>query len=503
MSQKTYIQIQKLISSLSSSEILLSERYTRKYHSKIPDKRMDILIRNILFRDINKFNYDEFVKHLGIVNEKALEKKLNRLQHQIFDAITTELNRGRQGKLISRQRRDRIDVKKLHQKIMIAAGKGLGSITKQYLSQLITKSKRNEFYADLVEALYMKLDTIFLREKGKKFDLILEEIAHFEECLAAERKSHLLLMKWMQQITFSQAKKEEGFILSAIRTTKSLAKKTKSKRVLFIAFQLQMEYQQHAGNYNKSNYYCRKMLVLMQEHPFLHKKRNEGGVLMNMAHNSLWAGKLKECEQQLQMATDFFVANSFNTLILKEVSFKLAFLQGNIRLAKEVATQMCAAKRVQKNAFLHSKWSYHLACCYFLQGEYTHCLLSLNDCKELQSDKIGWQLSIEVLKIASLIERKLWDVASDEINYLQRLHNNQRLKARDKTALRVLQSMQEEGFSFKKVYPMHKSSLSKLSSTKGWYQQETQTPELFLFDEWFMSKLEGRAYQPNYKQLLK
>lgn len=502
MSQKTYIQLQQLISSMDNAEKRSSLKYVLRFEKEVLENQINFRIANLLFGDAKKLNYVDFKQEIGLSSEKNLEKYLNNLQNGIFDALISDINVRRRRRLPI-QAVHRTDVKKLHQKVMIAAGKGLGGIAKIYLHQLINKAKKNEFYTDLVEALYMKLDTIFLREKNKVFEGILKEIAHYEECMAAERKAEVLLMRWMQQVTFSQAKKDENFILNAIRTTKSLAKKTKSKRVLFVAFQLQMEYYQHAGNYSKSNFYCKKMLVLMRQHLFLHKKRNEGGVLMNMAYNSLWAGKLKECAQHLQMATDFFVSNSFNSFILKEVAFKLAYLQGDMPSAKKLALETLQLKGMQQNAFRQSKWNYYLACCCFMEKEYTQSTLALNNCTELSSDKIGWQLSIETLKIASLIERQLLDVASSEIDYLQRLHKNHRLRARDKTALKVLQSMQEEGFSFRKVYPIHKSSIAKLQKVQGWYQQEMQTPELFLFDEWFMSKLEDRPYQASYKQFIK
>ena len=311
-------------------------------------------------------------------------------------------------------------------------------------------------------------------------------------------------MQWLQEVTFTKARSnKENFILKAIRTTKSLAKKSNSKRVLFIAQQLQMEYHQHQQAYNKSNYYCKKMLVLMKKHPFLHKNRTEGGVLMNMAYNSLWAGNFQQCEKHLATATQFFASNSFNTSIFKEIEFNLAFVKADMNTAKAEALAISKTKGVQNNPFRLSKWNYYLACCHFGNTDYTNALFILNDCPELKNDKIGWQISIEVLKIVCYIERDLLDVASSEINYLKRLHKHPKLKARDKSVLKLLSSMLEEGFNFKQVFAKHEKELIKLTTAKGWYKWEIQTPELFLFHQWFIGKLKGKPYHPDYDSLLK
>jgi hypothetical protein len=94
------------------------------------------------------------------------------------------------------------------------------------------------------------------------------------------------------------------------------------------------------------------------------------------------------------------------------------------------------------------------------------------------------------------------DVASVEINYLKRLHKHPKLKARDKSVLKLLSSMLEEGFNFKQVFAKHEKELIKLKTAKGWYKWEIQTPELFLFHQWFYSQLKGKPYRANYIVML-
>lgn len=500
-------RVKQLLATYSKEEIKLSLRYID--HLEVDNRKKKNKIYLVLTYILDDISISEkqllehfYPKTPFIKAELHLDRLLRLLRNKLLEALLTDVGVKKSRYVASSE--VEAACKKLFMKYQVVVGKGVDGLAFLFLKQLITLAKKNELYNDLVEALYLQQKHLNLRKKKSQYEKNEQEALFYSKCLNACRQAQNYRQQWNQEVRFTKNRTQRvQFFKNVIRRCKRLYKETQSKRVLFDLFFLQMELYQHQQDYKLSNKYCQQLLLLIKENTFLYKKRHEGGIRMNMAYNSLWLGDFQQTERHLNNAQQFFSQHGHNSKLLNEVSFYLYYMQGKQQKVHELARHHVLSFSKRTNDFTYSKWHYWLACTYFNNRNYKKALHLLNNCPELARDHLGWELSIQVLRIVIYMELQNHDTAEVEINHLQKLYNKPTLSARNKTILRILVSMADLGFTFRKTYQENKKDFDKLYRAKGWYKWKVQTPELFLFDEWFLSKLEDRSYAPDYERLLR
>ena len=213
-------------------------------------------------------------------------------------------------------------------------------------------------------------------------------------------------------------------------------------------------------------------------------------------------GNLKKSLEYIQKSEAFFNTGSHIFYDLQKTKFYALYYGGRYTDSYELAETICKQPQAMKTPIQQAQWNYWLAVCYFNKGEYKNAQNLLNKVQELKKDKEGWDFSIRTLSIACSIELEEYLKSDNQIDVLRNFYyTKQGLGARNNTILKILFSLEDE-YNFKKVYDKHFKLFTKIEKQQGWYKWEIKTPELFLFHQWFISKLKGKPYQAIYTKLI-
>tara|TARA_B110000114_G_scaffold54337_1_gene57802 strand:- start:243 stop:908 length:666 start_codon:yes stop_codon:yes gene_type:complete len=213
-------------------------------------------------------------------------------------------------------------------------------------------------------------------------------------------------------------------------------------------------------------------------------------------------GNFKKSLINAKKANNFFNQGSFNYLILQKTTFYALYYQAKFTEAYTIAQTNKILPQDQKTIYQQSQWEYFLAVCHFNKQEYKQVQKLLNEIQEIKKDTEGWNFSVRLLNFACSVELKDWDTGDIQIDALRNLYyRKQGLGVRTNTIIKILMGL-EYSYNFKEVFAKYKKELEKLKTAKGWYKLKMQTPELFIFQQWFYSKIEEQPYQPDYSTLI-
>ena len=122
----------------------------------------------------------------------------------------------------------------------------------------------------------------------------------------------------------------------------------------------------------------------------------------------------------------------------------------------------------------------------------------LQDTKEIERDKEGWNLGIRILSIINQLEGEKLDIVDLNIESLRKhIDRTIKMKAvrkRDVIILRLLAKLSRQGFNFKAVWKKNLKYFEMLASDDPEYRWEMKSPEMIIFHKWFEAKAKGREY---------
>ena len=149
-----------------------------------------------------------------------------------------------------------------------------------------------------------------------------------------------------------------------------------------------------------------------------------------------------------------------------------------------------------------SRRKYLLATTLFLQGEYKKSNFQLQDTKEIENEKEGWNIGIRLLQIFLTLETEKIDLADQRIEslrkHIERTSKMKSVRKRDVVIFRILRHLAMNGFDFKETWIDKKKDFLLLQSDKSEYKWIPRSHELIIFHQWFESKVRHKKYQPEF-----
>ncbi len=147
-----------------------------------------------------------------------------------------------------------------------------------------------------------------------------------------------------------------------------------------------------------------------------------------------------------------------------------------------------------------SRRKYLLAATLFLQGEYKKSNFQLQDTKEIENEKEGWNIGIRLLQIFLTLETEKIDLADQRIEslrkHIERTSKMKSVRKRDVVIFRILRHLAMNGFDFKETWLDKKKDFLLLQSDKSEYKWIPRSHELIIFHQWFESKVRHKKYEP-------
>lgn len=147
-----------------------------------------------------------------------------------------------------------------------------------------------------------------------------------------------------------------------------------------------------------------------------------------------------------------------------------------------------------------SRRKYLLSVTLFLQGEYKKSNFQLQDTKEIENEKEGWNIGIRLLQIFLTLETEKIDLADQRIEslrkHIERTSKMKSVRKRDVVIFRILRHLAMNGFDFKETWLDRKKDFLLLQSDKSEYKWIPRSHELIIFHQWFESKVRHKKYEP-------
>jgi hypothetical protein len=499
---KSYQVIQSLVLSLTDDEKRIAKQYLLAFDKKkreyIP--KIILLFNHII---INQYDKKPPFEHLyPNKNKAAFQLLCYHLRNKVLESLILEVNTNRPGYTSAIGKAD-IECNKMLMQARLCFTKGQSKLAISLLNTLISKGKNYEIYPVIIEGLYIKKRVLNVRYGSKNSIKLQQQIERYENCRDAGHQSIELENQFQNLTAFSNtiSKKHLAFE-KKIEKTEQKYKENLTPKLEYNFLWLKMNYYQSIMQFKTSNSYCMQILKFINTHKHLNTKITEGSILLNQVYNYTFMGNFKKSLIHVKKTIDFFPKGSFNYYTLQKTTFYALYYQAKYTEAYTLAQNNKTLPQAQKTSFQQAQWNYWLAVCLFNKQEYKQAQKLLNDIQELKKDTEGWNFSVRVLNFACSVELKDWDTGDSQIAVLRNFYyRKQGQGARTNAILKILMGL-EHSYNFKEVFAKHKKELEKLKTAKGWYKWNIQTPELFLFQLWFYSQIDGQTYQPDYSTLI-
>jgi len=148
--------------------------------------------------------------------------------------------------------------------------------------------------------------------------------------------------------------------------------------------------------------------------------------------------------------------------------------------------------------------SYLMACVEFCSANHGGVRKLLSQSNALGQDKEGWNIGVRILAIINAIDQNDHDFSDSLIVNLRQFVREglqgAALSVRDEKILELLLQLRKESYDFKKVYKTKLATVQLLFSREAHLAWHVQTPELICFHTWFMARVKGQSYIPDYRE---
>ena len=431
----------------------------------------------------------------GKENYHAFSKLLNRTKDKIYEVLLFDQNLSKP--YYSNRNRIVFEIRKKLLQSEILLLRGMTDEFENFLNKIISKAKEYEVYDSLIEALLTKQRFMVLQSGSKEVEKIEKEIVIFEESRKKVQKARTAWTRIGSII--NQSTSPIDYLEDLELEIKALEidyRETNSASIGYFYYFLYVEWLQINKRYSESEQILIKLFDLVKSNVSIYTRARCGDVQINLSNNEILLGDFKLAISNAIVAQDFFDFESLNYYVAREIEFYAHFYSNEIDLAEKIISDICNSTRSANTPFLYSKWRYLFACTKTKKGEILISNELLQEYKEIESDKEGWNLSKRVLTIINRIDSNDLESADLKVlgleKFVKRILKSRHVRKRDVIIIRVLMKLINEGFDFEKVYRQRKRYFDLLESNHPDYGWKIKSPELIIFHEWYRNKMAGK-----------
>jgi len=491
MTKNTITRVRKLLKKLNKEEVeslrVYLSAFQRSYGNYEP-KSLQLL--ELLLEEEDVISDAEIKNRISPgASQNTFGKLLARLKEKIYECLSLDINIFRNG-AYSKYYAAKLNLRKKLSQAEIFLVRGMGEEAIYLFDEISDKAKKYEIYDTLAEALFIRQTSVGARYGAKEYHQLRHEHAFYSRCQEALRKA----LHWYYHFSLPedfhiQKESREEQLKKAIAELATEAEYTKSGYVYYYLYLLKINYYEQTGDYYTVQKTCMELLGLAQKHKQLFVNKVLGTIYMNLAHNAVCLHTFSPALEYALEAKQYFKVNSFNYLYALEYEFYAHFYAGSINEAESILKDLIARTEKEETPFRHNKRLYLYACVLFSRQHYKEAHEFLQQCKEINQDKEGWNIGVRILLIMSHIARKLFDVAEAQIEtlreHIRETNKHKQVRQRDITILKILVHLDKTAYDFRKTLNDKPYYFDLLASDEKEYKWQVPGAELVRFDNWF------------------
>lgn len=439
-------------------------------------------------------------------NSNAFRKLLERFIDKMYESLLLDVNIYNT-KFTSVFYMNVIELRKLISIIHVVMARGVPSKEmNRLINRGITLSQRFEKYEELLIFLQFKLLQAGFLEGFYKQKLLYAEIESVEKKRSAMFESRNLMYKY---ITDQQHKSIDDYKLTneiklAAERCRELYEQTKLNNILSDWYILEMQYCHFTLDYQRAEILQLELIRYIFNSPALYQKNRLCDNFTNLAITQMYLYKFENALNSINAAMKYapMVIESQN-YYNDQLSFIYLYTKNYDKALRVLKDLMKNTKFGSADTQISLR-QYKLACTYFLVKDFKKCFLELQATSEIENDRDGWNIGVRMLQIFLTLETEKIDLADKKIEnlrkHIERTVKMKSIRKRDVVIFRLLTHLSRSGFDFKEVWEERQKDFRLLRSDDPEYRWMPRSHELILFDQWFESKVQNIAYEPNFPQ---
>jgi tetratricopeptide (TPR) repeat protein len=489
-------RLHQLLHSLTKQQVKVLRSYLTSFSTRDPNTKFwelaDYILKDkTIIPELKKVS----VKIYGELPDGRIQQLKNRLYYKVLDSLLFDINTVRAN---YDDELHPIQVKLRKKMILYDLLKHTDlrqTVGFELIDDIIATAKQNEFYAILMDALYIKKWNYGLRKGVSFFQNMNEEIAFYEKCKAAVQRANDLGIELGNYSTFNPKAgkaKLQDFIKDGIDELKQLYIATNTKTLWYTLRTFEVAYLQHQKEHTQARDLALEVITKMKGNKVVGRAVRFGVWYSYLAQFETELGNYDEALLGLEKAKVYFNNNQLNLSVNKKQQLDIRFLQGHYTQALVLANELSQTNTKVTGDFRRDMFLYYKACCHFMLGEFREAVRLLGQKFQITRDKLGWEVNIRFMRIMSMVELQKPDEAFTMVQSLQkhmeRYKQLQGLSERDRMLLNVFRELGKEGFAFirpaDKVYRMVLLLMEK-GKSHSW---EPLSPELIQVHNWIIRR---------------
>jgi len=494
-----FIGIRAALSKLSAAQYEFLFNYLNAFYVKYSREGSIYLKMMECIKTNPKIDYLEFSSSvLDLQSEDAKRKNLERFRDKIYESLLLDVNLKRKDSIYTKLDIAIIESKKNLLKCRMAYLEALEDDLEYYLSKSVKIARHFELYDDVIEALQIQRNVTQVQGRVKEDKKIKEEIAHYRNCRelysqSAELRNDVIKLKAFE----GNRKPKIKNLYDQLNLLLVEALPLKSAVILRQLYYAKLNLDGFLEDWENAYNDCKVLEDLISNNESVYKPRELGTVKLNLAIFSMLTGQFAECERAVQSTLDYFPEGTAGYVSGMEIMFFAQYYQGKLDNALNTISWLLNNDKNPPSPLQEAKWNYYSAATLFLQGDFKSSLRKLDNVKEIEKDKEGWNLWIRMLRVLNYIESNSKDVADNETDNFRRYLSDYSLPERFKFSFRLIASLQSSGFDFSKAWQRNQAKVNKWR-TENKHQFKVQTPELIIIDQWLEARASGKPFIQNF-----
>lgn len=465
-------------------------------------KLLELLLNNGNNSD-ESFFIKELYDSVNTSNAEAFRKMLERFRDKIYECSILDVNinrKDRYPKAIAAT----LDARKMLSSILATLIKGIPLTERKRLIGLGLKLCREyELYDELIILLKHQYDDVDSATGYSKNKFRIDEILNAIEYSKAIYRSKVLFYFYIHDIQFSALDPLEltEEIEKAVQELDEIYGNYKSDNILYNKLMLSAQLCHFKLNYAEAENVLNQLVNTILNSKALFTRNRVTLAMMNLSYTQCFLYKFDDALTSMVKSREYYAIqkSEFQNLYRESEVFLLIYLK-RYKEAEEMLNIIIENGGYEDIPVIVSRRKYLESIVSFLNYQFKNSFKLLQETREIEGDKEGWNIGIRLLLIFLTLETEKIDLADQKIEnlrkHIERTTKMKSIRKRDVVIFRLLNNLARSGFDFTEVWEDKAKDFALLRSDDPDYRWVPRSHELILFDQWFESKVKKVPYNP-------
>jgi hypothetical protein len=503
MNQNNYSDLKDLVVGMTKGEISTAKRFLVAFDSNVTKNKNKgaALFKLLLAKPL--LSIEKAKKAISDdVDDRSFDRQVTRLKEKLLESMLLDINIQKKGEY-SDWYTARMDIRKKYMQAFAIVSRGLHKEADRLMQKVIERAEEYELYQELVEAYYYISQEAGIRHGAKAFEKLAAVVPKYERARDAVFKAEDYYYRhYIYSVEYSGQKNSNvGSLTQYISELQAAFQETNSANVGYFLYLLLMEYYLAMDDFESTLKTGLTLVTLIEESPAIYMPRRLATVYGDISDVEIHMYDFESCISHSQIAQKLFGKYEYAIQTNLTQEFHGWYYSKNINKAKACIDKLLSFSDPDESAFRVDKINYLKACTLFHEGEFRASYMLLQDVREIEEDKEGWNIGVRLLMTMNLVELELFDIADNQIEALRKhierwkSRDDVQVRKRDELILRVLVHLEKSSFDFSEVLVKQEDAIADLSKNEKGLRWEVKTPELIVFQDWLAAKAAGEVYK--------